>query len=90
MDGSLHDRFGGRGPWCCLMVMVDDATGTVFARFYERETQATSFDVFGRYAEAHGLPAAVYVDGRGRAGRTSVGTGRRCSSGVRWRRWASS
>jgi hypothetical protein len=40
MDGSWHDWFEGRGGgWCCSMVMVDDATGRVFARFYEKETQ---------------------------------------------------
>ncbi len=44
---------------------MDDATGTAFARFYDRETRAAAFDVFGRYAAAHGLPAAAYV---GRSG----------------------
>ncbi len=62
MDGSWHDWFGGRGPWCCLMVLVDDATGTAWARFYERETQAAAFDAFGRYARQYGLPRALYVD----------------------------
>src|SRR3954469_4926957 len=33
MYGSWHDWLGGRGPWCCLMVMVDDATGRAWARF---------------------------------------------------------
>ena len=65
MDGSWHDWFEGRGPWCCLMVLVDDATGRAWARFYERETLSGSFDAFGRYAAAHGLPAAVYVDKAG-------------------------
>jgi hypothetical protein len=65
MDGSWHDWFGGRGPRCCLMVVIDDATGRVFARFHERETLAAAFDVFGRYALARGLPRAVYVDKAG-------------------------
>jgi len=65
MDGSWHDWFEGRGPWCCLMVLVDDATGRAWARFYERETLSGSFDAFGRYAAAFGLPAAVYVDKAG-------------------------
>ena len=65
MDGSWHDWFEGRGPWCCLMVLVDDATGRTFARFYERETLAAAFDVFGRYARARGLPRALYVDKAG-------------------------
>jgi transposase len=67
MDGSWHDWLEGRGgaPWLCLMVMVDDATGRALARFYDRETLAAAFDVFGRYAAAHGLPRAVYVDRAG-------------------------
>jgi transposase len=65
MDGSWHDWFEGRGEWCCLMVLVDDATGWVFARFYDRETLAAAFDVFGRYAGSKGLPAALYVDRAG-------------------------
>ena len=65
MDGSWHDWLEGRGPWCCLMVMVDDATGRALARFYEKETLAAAFEVFGRYATTHGLPRAVYVDKAG-------------------------
>ncbi len=65
MDGSWHDWFERRGPWCCLMVMIDDATGRVFARFYEKETLAAAFDVFGRYAARHGVPVSLYVDRAG-------------------------
>jgi transposase len=65
MDGSWHDWFEGRGAWCCLMVLVDDATGRTFARFYARETLDAAFDVFGRYAESYGLPRALYVDKAG-------------------------
>ena len=65
MDGSPHDWFEGRGASCCLMVMVDDATGRVYARFYERETLSAAFDVFGRYAALYGLPRGLYVDRAG-------------------------
>lgn len=65
MDGSWHDWFEGRGAWCCLMVMIDDATGRVFARFYEKETLTAAFDVFGLYAARHGLPVSLYVDRAG-------------------------
>jgi hypothetical protein len=65
MDGSWHDWLEGRGPWCCLMVLVDDATGRVLARFYDKETLAAAFDAFGRYARSRGLPRAVYVDKAG-------------------------
>jgi hypothetical protein len=62
MDGSHHDWFEGRGQWCVLMVMIDDATNQTFARFYAAETTEASFDVFGRWAGKHGLPRSVYVD----------------------------
>jgi transposase len=65
MDGSWHDWLEGRGPWCCLMVMVDDATGRALARFYDKETLSASFDLFGRYAKTRGLPRAIYVDKAG-------------------------
>lgn len=65
MDGSWHDWFEGRGSWCCLMVMIDDASGRIYARFYEKETLLASFDVFGRYAAMRGLPVSLYVDRAG-------------------------
>ena len=84
MDGSWHDGFersrikrlpgDGRGPWCRPKVLVGDATGRTFARFYDRETLAAAFDAFdafdafGRYARACGLPRAVYVDEAGISG----------------------
>src|SRR5512135_2656378 len=37
MDGSHHDWFEGRGAECVLIGYIDDATGTVSARFYEYE-----------------------------------------------------
>lgn len=67
MDGSWHDWLEGRGgaPRCCLMVIVDDATGRAWARFYDKETLAAAFDAFGRYARSRGLPLALYVDKAG-------------------------
>lgn len=62
MDGSHHDWFEGRRAWAVLMVMVDDATGRVWARFYESEEARAAFDIFGRYARRWGLPLDLYVD----------------------------
>ncbi len=62
MDGSFHDWFEGRRGWAVLMVMIDDATGRVTARFYEKESWASSSDLFQRYARRHGLPRGLYVD----------------------------
>ena len=68
MDGSHHDWFEGRnqdGQWSVLMVMVDDATGRTYARFYPGETTEAAFDVFGRWVKGHGIPRSVYVDRHG-------------------------
>jgi transposase len=65
MDGSHHDWFEGRAPWCVLMVVIDDATNRTFARFYPAETTPAAFDVFGRWVKRHGLPRGLYVDRHG-------------------------
>jgi hypothetical protein len=71
MDGSHHDWFEGRGgrgvtkAWCVLMVIVDDATGQTYARFYPAETTHAAFDVLGRWIGAHGVPRKLYVDRHG-------------------------
>lgn len=62
MDGSFHDWFEGRRGWAVLMVMIDDATGRIYARFFEQETTAAALETFGQYAWRHGLPRALYVD----------------------------
>ena len=62
IDGSHHDWFEGRGPWCVLMGYVDDATGRVYARFYEYEGTLPAMDGFKRYIRLYGLPQSVYLD----------------------------
>jgi len=62
LDGSHHDWFEGRGPRCVLMVMVDDATNRMRARFFPQETTRASYDVLEGWVRQHGLPASLYVD----------------------------
>lgn len=62
IDGSEHDWFEGRGPRVVLMVMIDDATNTTLARFYEAEDTAAAYDIFERYIRRYGLPLALYPD----------------------------
>jgi transposase len=76
LDGSHHDWFEGRrlvgqpasrreipyAGWAVLMVMIDDATGRVFARFYENESWHSAADVFTEYVARYGLPRGLYVD----------------------------
>ena len=62
LDGSHHDWFEGRGPKCVLMVMVDDATNQLRARFFAEETTRASYDVLESWVRKHGLPGSLYVD----------------------------
>lgn len=65
MDGSHHEWFERRGSKCVLMVLIDDATNTTLARFYEAETTEAAFDLFERWAGRYGLPRSVYADRHG-------------------------
>ena len=62
LDGSHHDWFEGRRAKCVLMVMVDDATNRLRARFFEQETTRASYEVFAGWVARHGLPGGLYVD----------------------------
>ena len=61
-DGSLHDWLEGRGLWITLLVMIDDATSKVVARFAPAETTAGYLDLLGRYLRKHGRMVALYTD----------------------------
>lgn len=65
MDGSHHDWFEGRRAWAVLMVMIDDATGRIYARFFENESWLSAATTLRCYAARHGLPRALYVDRHG-------------------------
>ena len=62
LDGSHHDWFEGRGEKCCLMVMVDDATNLISARFSLKETTRACYDILEQWAGQHGLPRSIYAD----------------------------
>jgi len=72
LDGSHHDWFEGRrqvaspaamyAGWAVLMVLIDDATSLVYARFYENESWHSAADIFVRYVGKYGLPRGLYVD----------------------------
>jgi len=62
LDGSHHDWFEGRRGPCVLMVMVDDATNRMRARFSEEETTRACYDVFEGWVRQHGRPGSLYVD----------------------------
>jgi len=62
IDGSHHDWFEGRGPLCVFMGYIDDATGTVYGRFYNYEGTMPAMDSMKRYIKLYGVPQSVYLD----------------------------
>ena len=61
-DGSHHDWFEGRSGRCCLMNMVDDATGKTLSFLCEQETTVAAMQLLWRWIELYGIPQAVYCD----------------------------
>ncbi len=61
-DGSHHDWFEGRRSACCLMNMVDDATGITFSFFCEEETTSDAMRLLWRWIERYGIPQALFCD----------------------------
>lgn len=62
MDGSHHDWFEGRGPKLVLMAYIDDATNTVYGKFFDYEGTLPAMDSFTGYVRKYGLPMSVYLD----------------------------
>jgi hypothetical protein len=61
-DGSVHDWFEGRGPACCLLVAIDDASHRVLLRFAPVEETHHVLAFWHDYIQRHGIPAEVYTD----------------------------
>lgn len=65
-DGSPHDWFEGRGPYCTLLVFIDDATGKLlWLEFAVSESSASYFLAMKHYLERNGKPLVLYVDKHG-------------------------
>ena len=63
MDGSHHDWLRW-GALCCLMSMVDDATGRTMVLLEDQETTGAAMRLLWRWIERYGVPGALYVDGK--------------------------
>lgn len=63
-DGSHHAWFEERAAGCCLMNMVDDATGTTLSFLSEQETTEAAMRLLWRWIERYGIPEAVYCDAK--------------------------
>jgi hypothetical protein len=61
-DGSHHKWFEARGPSCCLITMIDDATNTRLSRFFEQETIEGAMTLFSMWIKKYGIPEALYCD----------------------------
>lgn len=61
-DGSHHDWFESRGPVCCLLHAIDDASSKVFIRFSESENTESVLRVLKEYCQQNGIPNSIYTD----------------------------
>lgn len=62
MDGSHHAWFGQERPRCCLMSLVDDATGRAMTLMAQEETTEAAMRLLQQWIERHGVPKALYTD----------------------------
>src|SRR6266481_1201208 len=61
-DTSEHDWLEGRGEKLYLIVMIDDATSRLFARFVRHDTSEENMKLLWSYLEKFGRPVAFYTD----------------------------
>lgn len=63
LDGSPHDWFEKRGPYCTLIIFIDDATSRILdGMFVEHESTFNLFAAAEHYLVTHGKPLTLYVD----------------------------
>jgi transposase len=63
IDGSPHSWFEKRGPKCCLILFIDDATSSVlYAQLEPAETTAAYFRGMMAHLKCYGIPLAYYSD----------------------------
>ena len=62
-DGSYEYWFEDRGPYCCLLASIDDATGIpTKAKFAFDEGVFPVFDFWRAYLKEYGKPYSIYLD----------------------------
>ena len=63
LDGSPHDWFEGRAPWCTLLAFIDDATSKIlWMEFVPSESVQSVMMATRRYMQKYGRPISLYVD----------------------------
>lgn len=62
-DGSYEHWFEDRGPKCCLLASIDDATSKITsARFTKNEGTLPVFQFWKEYLLENGKPRTIYLD----------------------------
>ncbi|MEK9132554.1 MAG: ISNCY family transposase [Patescibacteria group bacterium] len=62
-DGSYHRWFEDRGPECCLLLAVDDATGKITKAWFDyHEGILPTFGFWSAYVKEKGKPTSIYLD----------------------------
>lgn len=62
-DGSYEYWFENRGPYCCLLAAIDDATGIpIKAKFDFDEGVFPVFGFWHEYVRENGKPYSIYLD----------------------------
>ncbi len=66
-DGSPHAWLAARGPRCCLVGALDDATGALLpgARFVPAEDTVSYLHLLHTLVRTCGIPVALYMDRHG-------------------------
>ena len=62
LDGSHHEWFERREMICCLMNMVDDATGISYSLMGEEETTEAAMRLLWGWIDRYGIPMSLYCD----------------------------
>ena len=63
IDGSYEKWFEDRADKCCLINMVDDATGKIQKLYFTKHESIESyFTAFKSYINSLGCPSAIYTD----------------------------
>jgi transposase len=66
IDGSAHAWFEERGPHCCLLVFIDDATSWLTQLlFVPQECTLGYMQALHGHIQQHGLPMTLYSDRHG-------------------------
>jgi hypothetical protein len=63
LDGSYHDWFSGRAPWCSLIAIVDDATSALIGlQFHNHESTVAVMKTLKPAFVNIGIPHQLYTD----------------------------